>query len=100
LELLQAVGKFWKSGTTKDHYSIESNTAFHEAGLLKLNCDKALAFLQWKPVLDFQTTAEFTGEWYNYYYNNRSVSNVTDYTLRQIEAYAAGAKTKSISWAV
>jgi CDP-glucose 4,6-dehydratase len=100
LELLQAVSKFWQSGSLKDHFAIETNTAFHEAGLLKLNCDKALAYLQWKPVLDFNSTAKLTGEWYNYYYNNRSTSGITDYTLKQIEAYAAGAKEKSISWAL
>ena len=100
LELLQAVSKFWQSGTLKDYFSVESNAAFHEAGLLKLNCDKALAFLRWKPVLDFHETALLTGEWYNYYYNNKSSLPVADYTLRQIEAYSAGAKLKSISWAL
>ncbi|MDP9041942.1 MAG: CDP-glucose 4,6-dehydratase [Bacteroidota bacterium] len=100
LELLQAVSKYWQEGSLKDHFAIETNTAFHEAGLLKLNCDKALALLQWKPVLDFHSTAQLTGEWYNYYYNNRNSSNVTDYTLKQIEFYASGAKAKTIPWAL
>jgi CDP-glucose 4,6-dehydratase len=100
LELLQAVGRYWKSGSLKDHFAIEPNTAFHEAGLLKLNCDKALAFLHWKPVMDFSATAKFTGEWYNYYYNQKKESGVTGYTLKQIETYAEAAKEKNIAWAL
>jgi CDP-glucose 4,6-dehydratase len=100
LELLQAVSQFWKSGTGKDHFSIQSNTEFHEAGLLKLNCDKALSFLQWKPVLDFNDTAKMTGQWYNYYYNNQASARITDFTLDQIDYYTKAAASKSISWAI
>jgi CDP-glucose 4,6-dehydratase len=100
LELLQAVNDFWQSGSLKEYFAIEANTAFHEAGLLKLNCDKALTYLQWKPVLNFQETAKLTGEWYNYYYNDRSRESVTDYTIRQIEVYSNLAKSKSIQWAL
>ena len=82
-----------KINPTDQPFEIESNDAFHEAGLLKLNCDKALFFLQWKPALDFNQTARFTGEWYNYYYNIRK-QTVWDYTLNQINEYAAEAQKK------
>ena len=39
-----------------------------EAGLLKLNCDKALHKLSWKSVLNFEETAIWTGRWYKTYY--------------------------------
>jgi CDP-glucose 4,6-dehydratase len=99
MELLQAVSRYWQAATGKEHFEIEKTKAFHEAGLLKLNCDKALQFLQWKPALDFENTARLTGEWYNFYYNNRT-EEVSDYTFRQIEQYAAAAKQKSIVWVI
>lgn len=98
LELLQAVQAYWKSGSLKEHFAIESSKVFHEAGLLKLNCDKALYYLQWKPALDFESTARLTGEWYNHYYNRRKDSDITSYTLQQIDQYTAAAEKKSIAW--
>jgi CDP-glucose 4,6-dehydratase len=99
LELLREVNGYWKNKSDSQPFEIEAGGVFHEAGLLKLNCDKALSLLQWKPALDFNQTARFTGEWYNYYYNNRNQS-VWDYTLNQIHEYAEAAGKKSIAWAV
>jgi len=97
LELLLSVNKFWKSASLKEHFQIIENSNFHEAGLLKLNCDKALFYLQWKPALDFATTARFTGEWYNHYYNNNK-KDISEYSLNQIQEYAEAARKKSIAW--
>ncbi|HCL84392.1 MAG TPA: CDP-glucose 4,6-dehydratase [Chitinophagaceae bacterium] len=97
LELLQAVSKYWESGSLEKHFDIAENRDFHEAGLLKLNCDKALYYLQWKPALDFDTTARLTGEWYNHYYNHDK-KDISRYTLDQIRAYAEAAGKKSIAW--
>jgi CDP-glucose 4,6-dehydratase len=96
LELLQSVSKYWKSGS-KENFEISKGGNFHEAGLLKLNCDKALHYLNWRPALDFETTARFTGEWYNHYYNHHK-KDLDKYTFRQIEEYAEAARQKSISW--
>src|SRR5665213_548961 len=90
LELLQAVRKFWTAGSVIKPFEIAENSGFHEAGLLKLNCDKALYFLQWRPVLDFEGTARFTGKWYDHYYNNKK--DISSYTLDQIGEYTAEAK--------
>ena len=97
IELLQEVSNHWQAGALKDHFAIENNTAFHEAGLLKLNCDKALSYLQWKPVLDFSQTARFTGSWYNNYYNTNS-ADAFRYTVQQIQEYGALAGKKEIAW--
>ena len=35
-----------------------------EANLLKLNCDKAALKLNWKPVLNFKNTIDYTMSWY------------------------------------
>ena len=98
LELLQSVSQYWKSVKLKEHFEIEQSKAFHEAGLLKLNCDKALFYLQWKPVLDFEATARLTGEWYNYFYNTHDSAEISEYTMYQIDAYVDAARKKSIAW--
>ena len=97
LELLQYISRFWKSGSLEKHFDLAENSGFHEAGLLKLNCDKALYYLQWKPTLDFEATVRLTGEWYNHYYNNQG-GDISRYTLNQIEAYTEAARKKSIAW--
>ena len=99
LELLKSIGTHCQFGDIKEHFSIESNQSFHEAGLLKLNCDKALFYLQWKPVLEFVQTAEFTGSWYNNYYNNNCRSGeLFDYTVKQINEYTELGRQKEIAW--
>src|SRR5450432_1050353 len=42
LELLTAVSRSWKSGNMENSFEIQESRDFKEAGLLKLNCDKAL----------------------------------------------------------
>jgi CDP-glucose 4,6-dehydratase len=99
LELLKAISQHWTFRDSQEHFAVETNNSFHEAGLLKLNCDKALFYLQWKPVLDFSLTARFTGEWYNHYYNN-SAENLFEFTKGQITEYAEKAKQKGIAWSL
>lgn len=99
LELLQRISNDYRVTELIDHFAIENKNAFHEAGLLKLNCDKALFYLQWKPVLEFEQTARFTGAWYNNYYNSEE-SDFYTYTSDQIDEYTALAKQKSIAWAI
>lgn len=97
LELLKAIGKHWDFKDKEDKFFIESDPSYHEAGLLKLNCDKALFYLQWKPVLNFEETATFTGNWYNKFYNKKG-ENLYEYTIKQIEEYTNKAKEKNLAW--
>jgi CDP-glucose 4,6-dehydratase len=99
LELLKSVSKFWKSGSIENNFEISENKDFKEAGLLKLNCDKALSYLQWKPALNFEETARLTGEWYDHYYN-KGKKALTSYTLDQIRQYVEAAEKKMIEWAL
>jgi len=99
LELLKAISAHWSFNNLNEHCAIENNTSFHEAGLLKLNCDKALFYLKWKPVLPFEETARFTGSWYNTYYNKKS-TDMFAYTVGQIAEYESQARKKSLSWAI
>ena len=102
LELLKKLGDQWKSSNNQLKTDILINTPkdLLEANLLKLNCDKALHNLNWKPVLDFKSTIQFTGDWYyEFYFNKNNEKLLFDYTKNQIELYEQKAKEQSISWA-
>ena len=95
-KLINEMSKYWNQikwndvSNNKDH--------IHEAGLLKLNCDKALFDLQWHSALQFEETVKMTVEWYKSYYQNQEQS-MYDFTIAQIESYTKAAKLKGVSWA-
>ena len=97
LELLQAISKFWSQKDLSAFFEIEQATTFHEAGLLKLNCDKALHLLQWRPVLEYAQTASFTGSWYDQYYNNTG-TDLYEFTCSQLQQYEELAQKKELAW--
>ena len=69
----------------------QSQPRFSEAGLLALNCDKALHLLNWRALLNFEETAEFTANWYRSWAEDSSQSlqicleQISDYTQKGIE---------------
>jgi CDP-glucose 4,6-dehydratase len=69
----------------------------HEARLLKLNCDKALAHLNWKPTLDFSQTVGLTVDWYREWSQNRI--HDPSFSLDQIRQYCALAEERDAAWA-
>jgi len=97
LELLQEIAKNWDFPTNDEHFKVNTEGGFHEAGLLKLNCDKALHTLKWKPVLRFEEAARFTAEWYHKFYYNPD--GLYQFTIDQIAEYAESAKNQQIAWA-
>ncbi len=94
--ILECMSNRWHFENVSDAYKITDNIKFHEAGLLKLNCDKALFFFKWRPTLDYQTLLEFTSDWYYQYY--RGNTDMYSYTMAQINAYISLAQEKEISW--
>jgi CDP-glucose 4,6-dehydratase len=68
----------------------------HEANLLKLNCDKALFHLQWKPTLGFLQTVELTVDWYREW--ARNLISDPSFSLAQIRQYCALAKERDAAW--
>ena len=76
----------------------ESENGPYESGLLKLNCDKALHYLNWHAVMGFEDTVRMTAEWYGAYYQNPS--EISDYTRNQITDYTHIANQKGLSWAL
>jgi CDP-glucose 4,6-dehydratase len=69
---------------------------FHEAGLLKLNCDKALQMLNWKPVMNFDETIRFTSLWYKT--ASQESEGLYKYTVDQINEYIFLAKERNLAW--
>jgi CDP-glucose 4,6-dehydratase len=94
--LLEDLGKEWGINNTDKLYHITDNIPFHEAGLLKLNCDKAFFHFRWVPTLNYQELIKFTGKWYYSFYHEHT--NMYDYTVKQLDEYLALAENRNITW--
>jgi CDP-glucose 4,6-dehydratase len=68
----------------------------HEATLLKLSCDKALAHLRWRAVLQFPETVAFTVDWYRKWMEGTGEAYA--FTVEQIEQYSALACERALVW--
>lgn len=69
----------------KGDYVITPDTMKHEANLLKLDINKAIALLGWKPQLTFKQTLELTFGWYKNYYDKGS--DMASFTNNQINTF-------------
>lgn len=95
-DLINEMKKHWDNIQWND---ISKNREhLYEAGLLKLNCDKALFDLNWQPTLHFSDTVRMTAKWYKNYYDNVS-SSMFDFTVEQIHEYTKLAKARGMRWA-
>lgn len=95
--LLSDLSGHWGFAKAEDAYQVTGNIPFHEAGLLKLNCDKALFHLRWEPTLDYTETVDFIAQWYTAYY--RGGRDMASFTRAQLDRYAAIARDRGRSWA-
>jgi CDP-glucose 4,6-dehydratase len=94
-ELIDEMSVYWKNVRWND--TSKDIKHLHEAGLLKLNCDKALFDLTWVPTLVFEETVRMTVQWYKQYYQNNEKS-MFDFTILQIEEYMSIAKDRGMAW--
>jgi len=94
--LINEMAKYWDKVSWNDASSSENY--LHEAGLLKLNCDKSFNDLNWQSTLNFEQTIRMTVEWYKAFYENEH-SSMYNYTIEQISEYMKIAKSKNILWA-
>lgn len=69
----------------KGEYTINPDTTKHEATLLKLDINKAVALLGWKPMLNFKETLDMTFTWYKHYYEK--TEDIVEYTNKQINSF-------------
>ena len=94
-QLIDEMSKYWNQVKWKN-VSI-NKTHVHEAGLLKLNCDKSLFDLNWSSTLKFEETVKMTVDWYKEYYENPDKS-LYNYTINQINEYTKLANSRGIYW--
>lgn len=95
-ELINEMSNYWDKVKWNDISGDEN--ILQEAGLLKLNCDKALSDLKWKSTLEFEETIKMTVDWYKHYYQNQNKS-MYNFTISQIIKYLEIAKSRNIAWA-
>jgi CDP-glucose 4,6-dehydratase len=97
LELLRELAKSWSGASGQDIVRVVDSVPFHEAGLLKLNCDKALLRLKWEPNLTYQETVRLVGDWYSDFYKKRT--DIFAVTQAQIAEYERLAQARDRIWA-
>jgi len=96
-ELLEDLSSYWDFNSPDECYQVTDNIPFHEAGLLKLNCDKALFHLRWQSTLGYEETIRFVSEWYYDYYQIKADMFIK--TIEQINEYQRIAKKNNSVWA-
>lgn len=97
LELLQVLSSYWENGNLPAFFDIQENPNMHEAGLLKLSCDKSLHNLDWLPTLNYDETAKLTATWYTNFYQEKQFSS-HEITIKHIEKYIEIGKSRKRSW--
>ena len=96
LNLAQEMSKYWDKVAWIDESHLNINQ--YEAGLLKLNCDKALHYLNWRSILSFNETVKITAEWYkSYYLNPEQIYKVTQAQISQYMTIAEENNTLKFS---
>ena len=95
-DLLTTMADKWTADIPNAPYKVTDNIPFKEAGLLKLNCDKALFYLKWDATLNYHDTVKMTADWYSEYYRNRR--ELFKITNLQIEEYESIAVKRGSHW--
>lgn len=95
VDLLSDLGQRWGLNA-EQAYTVTDNIPFHEAGLLKLNCDKALFYLKWESNLQYEETIELISDWYSGFYKDRC--DLFELTIKQISFYEELAKERARVW--
>lgn len=96
-QLVQDLAELWGLDKTKAA-RLTGNVPFKEATLLKLNCDKALAYLNWHSTLHYDACIRFIAEWYKAFYIDHNPDMYT-LTVSQIKLYISEAKEQQLKWA-
>jgi CDP-glucose 4,6-dehydratase len=95
IDLVKQMSLSWSNVSWTDVSAVAKGP--YEAGLLKLNCDKALHYLQWHAVMNFTETVQMTADWYRSYYERPS--DIKLITNAQIKEYQRMADQRGLPWA-
>lgn len=93
VSVVEMFSEFW----LKAQWKVYESDAMKESSLLKLDCSRAQHELDWSAALDFSQTIAFTAKWYQEYY--QGAKDIKNYSLKQIDEYAALAKKRGVLWA-
>ncbi|MHC8732332.1 CDP-glucose 4,6-dehydratase [Arenicellales bacterium IMCC56312] len=96
-DIVNSLRESFKDLTVEFEMSIDS-PQFHEAGLLKLSCDKALHRINWRPVLSIEEALNFTKEWYQKFRSSPSCSRSV--SEEQIDQYCDLGRARGVPWAI
>ncbi len=92
-DMVREMKRRWK----RIRYEIRPNADYHESRLLKLDCSKALARLNWRSAWETSKAIAKTTEWYRQFYTIPNV-DVRKMTLENIQEYVRDATNKKIDW--
>ncbi len=98
VELLADLARVWGFEDPSRSFDVVGNAPFHEAGLLKLNIDKALLQLRWEPNLSYAECMSMTGLWYRDVVRNGA--DALALTRQQIGQYEGLASERKRCWTV
>lgn len=98
LELVKDLAEFWGL-SSENAVKVVGSIPFKEATLLRLNCDKAIAYLNWHATLHYNECVKFIADWYKLYYSTGQ-ANMYSLTISQIESYMNNAKKQNLKWAL
>jgi CDP-glucose 4,6-dehydratase len=88
--------KYWGDGCSwEDRFDPQ---ALHEAKLLKMNCDKARAGLNWQSVLTIDEGMQMTAHWYKIFYTVPLCDSMYKICTQQIANYVESARKRKLFW--
>jgi len=96
LELTSDLAIYWGL-ETDNAIRITDSIPFEEAKLLKLNCDKAISYLNWHSTLSYKQCVKLIAEWYTAY-KEHSMKDMYFKTLEQIDYYMEEASKQELKW--
>jgi CDP-glucose 4,6-dehydratase len=96
VELLADLARHWGFTSIDQAYKVTGQLPFHEASLLKLNCDKALLHMKWESTLRYEETTEMVASWYVAYYKHKA--DMQAVTLAHIARYESTAAERGRIW--
>ena len=96
VQLLHDLALEWGFNDPTESYEVTGETHFKEAGLLRLNCDKALFHLGWRPNLEYSEMVRFVGEWYREFYMRKD--STACLSRQQISQYEELGKARKRVW--
>jgi len=83
--------EYWGDGSWKN---LSDPQAPHEAKLLKLNCDKSHAELDWRSTFTIHECLQTTTEWYKEFYSGHKIKDMYQFCVAQIRKYEETAASR------